>query len=39
MVDGKFGDATLQEETWVIGVELGTVENSLDDTPLGFETI
>lgn len=38
-VDGKFGDAILQEETRVIGAELGIVEDGLDDTPLGFKTI
>ena len=39
MVDGKFSDTTLQEETGVTGVESGTVEHSLDDTPLCFEKI
>ena len=38
-VDGKFGDAILQEETWAIGAELGIVEDGLDDIPLGFKTI
>lgn len=33
------GSLVTQEGTWVIGVELGTVEDRLDDTPLGFETV